>query len=160
MSWALEFIALTALALIVTPARAVMQALWEGARPGVVAIGRHLSIAALGAVRQHFRLSSSDDQRLTLGAVEASRLDRVLVVGIKIPWETRDALLERLRAEGDAEKIIAAFQAVGATAPVRLTDEQKRRLLSTCKDWLFETRANSAPAGIYALKNALQDELA
>jgi hypothetical protein len=92
--------------------------------------------------------------------VEASRLHRVLVVGIKIPWETRDALLERLQAEGDVEKIIAAFQAVGATAPVKLTDEQKRRLLSTCKDWLFETRTAGAPRGIYELKNALVDELA
>lgn len=92
--------------------------------------------------------------------MSTGRLDRVLVAGIKIPWETRDALLERLRAEGDAEKIIAAFQAVGATAPVKLTDEQKRRLLSTCKDWLFETRATGAPRGIYELRNALQDELA
>jgi hypothetical protein len=96
--------------------------------------------------------------------VSTSRLGRVLVAvsqdEVAIPWDSRQELLERLRAEGDTEPIIAAFEAVGTTSPVKLTTEQKRRLLTACKEWLFETQATGAPRGIYELRNALQDEFA
>jgi hypothetical protein len=45
---------------------------------------------------------------------EHSRLNRVTVTGsrdattIEIPWDSRQALLERLRREGEAEDIITA----------------------------------------------------
>ena len=92
-----------------------------------------------------------------------SRLNRVLVAGtqgdVAIPWDSRVTLLERLRAEGDADDIIRAFEAVGTTSPVKLSPEQKRRLLSTVKLWLVAAGA-SVPEGIYALRNMLQHESA
>lgn len=79
---------------------------------------------------------------------------------VEIPWASRQELLERLRREGDAEAIIAAFEAVGATAPVKLTKEAKRRLLDICEAWLFEDHVDGLPEGIFDLRNALQDESA
>jgi hypothetical protein len=79
---------------------------------------------------------------------------------VEIPWDSRDALLERLRREGDADEIIAAFQAGGATRPVKLKPEAKRRLLTSCEAWLMEATTHGLPPGIFELRNALHDELA
>jgi hypothetical protein len=71
--------------------------------------------------------------------VSTGRLNRVIIAGsrdastIEIPWDSRDSLLERLRREGDAEPIIAAFQAVGAIRPVKIPRQAKRRLLDICE---------------------------
>jgi hypothetical protein len=98
--------------------------------------------------------------------VSTSRLNRVIVAGsresttVTIPWDSRDALLERLRREGEAEDIVAAFRAVGTTSPVKLKPEAKRRLLATCEVWLMEARTQGLPPGIFELRNALQDESA
>jgi hypothetical protein len=98
--------------------------------------------------------------------VEASRLNRVTIAGtrdattLEIPWDSRDALLERLRREGDAEPIIAAFQAVGATRPVQIPRQAKRRLLDICEAWLVEATTEGLPPGIFDLRNVLQDESA
>ena len=98
--------------------------------------------------------------------MSTGRLNCVIVAGsrdattVQIPWDSRDALLERLRREGDADEIIAAFQAVGATRPVKLKPEAKRRLLATCEAWLMEATTQGLPPGIFELRNALHDELA
>jgi hypothetical protein len=98
--------------------------------------------------------------------MEASRLDWVTIAGsrdattVKIPWDSRDALLERLRREGEADDIIAAFRAVGTTSPVKLKPDAKRRLLATCEVWLMEATTQGLPPGIFELRNALQDESA
>jgi hypothetical protein len=57
-------------------------------------------------------------------------------------------------------RFIAAFEAVGTTAPVKLTKEAKRRLLMTCEAWLIEIHTTGLPEGIFELRNALQDESA
>jgi hypothetical protein len=98
--------------------------------------------------------------------VSTSRLNRVIVAGsresttVEIPWDSRDALLDRLRREGDAEPIIAAFQAVGATRPVQIPRQAKRRLLEVCEAWLAEATTEGLPPGIFELRNALHDERA
>lgn len=98
--------------------------------------------------------------------MEASRLNRVNTAGtrevttVEIPWDSRDALLERLRREGDAESIIAVFEAAGTSAPVKLGKEAKRRLLWTCEAWLMEVHTTGLPEGIFELRNALHDEAA
>lgn len=79
---------------------------------------------------------------------------------VEIPWEARDALLERLRREGDAEPIIAAFQAVGATRPVQIPRQAKRQLLDHLEAWLGEATTEGLPPGIFELRNALHDESA
>jgi hypothetical protein len=98
--------------------------------------------------------------------VEASRLNRVIIAGsrdattLEIPWDSRDALLERLRREGDADAIIAAFQAVGATRPVQIPRQAKRQLLAHLEAWLVEVHATGLPDGLFELRNALHDEAA
>jgi len=98
--------------------------------------------------------------------VSTSRLNRVIVAGsresttVEIPWDSRDALLERLRREGDAEPIVAAFQAVGATRPVQIPSQAKRQLLDHLEAWLVEATTEGLPPGILELRNALHDERA
>ena len=93
--------------------------------------------------------------------MSTSRLNRVLVAveagDVALPWDSRQTLLERLRREG-AEDIVSRFEAVGTTSPVKLTLEQKERLLATLKLWLLETR-ESPPEGVYSLRNALQGDV-
>ena len=101
-----------------------------------------------------------------MAAVSTGRLNRVIVAGsrdaktVEIPWDSRDALLERLRRKGGADAIIAAFQAVGATRPVKLKKDGKGRLLDTCEAWLMEATTEALPRGILGLRHALHDELA
>jgi hypothetical protein len=94
------------------------------------------------------------------------RLNWITIAGsrdattVEIPWDSRQALLERLRREGEADDMIGAFQAVGTTSPVKLKPDAKRRLLATCEAWLMEATRQGLPPGIFELRNALQDELA
>jgi hypothetical protein len=110
------------------------------------------------------RSPRSTTSRLACHAVSTDRLNRVVVAGsresttVEIPWDSRQALLERLRREGEADNIIAAFRAVGTTSPVKLKPDAKRRLLATCEVWLMEATTHGLPPGIFELRNALQDE--
>ena len=44
---------------------------------------------------------------------------------IAIPWESRQALLAKLRPIEAMREVVLAFEAVGTTRPVELTAEQK-----------------------------------
>ena len=69
----------------------------------------------------------------------ASRLDRVQVdvAGeiVEISWDERDTLLERLERIAGCETIVETFEAVGASRPVQLDDEQRSRLRVTLELW-------------------------
>jgi hypothetical protein len=69
----------------------------------------------------------------------ASRLDRVQVdvAGeiIEITWDERDTLLARLRTVAGCETIVQQFEAVGASRPAELNDEQRSRLRVTLELW-------------------------
>jgi hypothetical protein len=71
--------------------------------------------------------------------MEASRLDRVQVnvTGdvVEISWDERDALLARLRTVAGCERIVQRFEAVGASRPVQLNEEQRSRLRVTLELW-------------------------
>jgi hypothetical protein len=71
--------------------------------------------------------------------MEASRLDRVQVVVmgdvVEIGWDEQDALLARLRTVAGCERIVQRFEAVGASRPVELNDEQRSRLRVTLELW-------------------------
>jgi hypothetical protein len=69
-------------------------------------------------------------------------------------------MLERLRREGDVGPIVAAFEAVGATSPVKIPRSAKPRLLAIVEAWLFEVHTSGLPDGIFELRNALHDESA
>jgi hypothetical protein len=85
---------------------------------------------------------------------------------ITIPWATREALLNQLGAHGLGETEMAgainkAFDAVGATRPVTLDLEEKTYLLQLLDQWALELGGyDDMPAGLFALRNALSDELA
>jgi hypothetical protein len=79
------------------------------------------------------------------------RLNRGVIAGsrdattVEIPWDSRQALIQRLRTEGDADEIIDAFHAVGTTRPVTLSKEAMRRLLATRKRWLMAEAPRQCP---------------
>jgi len=79
---------------------------------------------------------------------------------VSIPWSSRDALLEQLRDQDSLSDVREAFQAVGTT-PVRLTDPQKLGLRNVITFWANQMGGSydNLPEGIYALRNALQDDL-
>ena len=80
---------------------------------------------------------------------------------VSIPWSSRDALLEQLRDQDSLSDVRDAFQAVGTTQPVRLTDPQKLGLRNVITFWANQMGGSydNLPEGIYALRNALQDDL-
>ena len=80
---------------------------------------------------------------------------------VSIPWSSRDALLEQLRDQDSMSDVRDAFQAVGTTQPVRLTDPQKLGLRNVITFWANQMGGSydNLPEGIYALRNALQDDL-
>jgi hypothetical protein len=69
----------------------------------------------------------------------AGRLDRaqVDVSGeiIEISWGERDALLEKLETIAGCDTIVEKFDAVGASRPVHLDDEQRSRLRVALEHW-------------------------
>jgi hypothetical protein len=71
--------------------------------------------------------------------MEASRLDgvRIDVAGnvVEIIWDERDMLLRKLRAIDGCETIVQKFEAVGASRPVELGEEQRARLRVTLELW-------------------------
>ena len=75
---------------------------------------------------------------------------------IEIPWDSREALLGRLRAEG-ADALVRAFEAVGTSRPVPLGKAGARVLLGVVERWHDEQRAQ-LPAAIIELRDALIDE--
>ena len=80
---------------------------------------------------------------------------------VSIPSSSRDALLEQLRDQDSMSDVRDAFEAVGTTQPVRLTDPQKLRLRNVITFWANQMGGSydDLPEGIHALRNALQDDL-
>jgi hypothetical protein len=71
--------------------------------------------------------------------MEARRLDRVQVdvAGeiVEISWGERDKLLGKLRVLDGCETIVQNFEAVGASRPVELDDDQRSRLRVMLELW-------------------------
>ena len=80
---------------------------------------------------------------------------------VSIPRASCDALLEQLRDQDSVADVRDAFQAVGTTQPVPLTDPQKLGLRNVITFWANQMGGSydDLPEGIYALRNALQDDL-
>ena len=79
---------------------------------------------------------------------------------VAIPWSSREALLGRFRNLTSMHDIVDAFQAVGTTQPVRLTDPQKALLLNLINFWADHIDGHDElPEGISELRNALHDDL-
>jgi hypothetical protein len=67
------------------------------------------------------------------------RLDRVQVdvAGeiVDISWDERDTLLEKLETVAGCDTIVEKFDAVGASRPVHLDDDQRPRLRVALELW-------------------------
>jgi hypothetical protein len=79
---------------------------------------------------------------------------------VELPWSSRAPLLARLRKHDRGLQVVIAFEAVGATLPVRLEPAGKRVLLQVVEAWLGQETVNGLPAGVWELRNELQNELA
>jgi hypothetical protein len=78
---------------------------------------------------------------------------------IDLPWDSRSALLGELRHDAKARPTIDAFEAVGASRPVRLTREHKALLLDAINVWSTRVTVDGLPPGVWDLRNALDDDL-
>jgi hypothetical protein len=90
---------------------------------------------------QHFRIALS---RITLD----------------LSWTSRKPLLERVNKRADGLQVRLAFEAVGATRPVRLDPAGKRVLLQVVEARLGDVTVDRLPPGVLELRNELQNELA
>jgi hypothetical protein len=84
---------------------------------------------------------------------------------VSIPSSSCDDLLEQLEnrhALSDVPNVREAFLAAGTEQPVSLTDPQKLGLRNAISFWVVEKGGNydELPAGIHALRDALQADLA
>jgi hypothetical protein len=84
---------------------------------------------------------------------------------VSIPSSSCDALLEQLASRdalSDVPDVREAFLAGGTTRPVSLTDPQKLGLRNAISFWVVEKGGSydELPAGIQALRDALQSDLA
>jgi hypothetical protein len=86
------------------------------------------------------------------------RLDRVLVdvAGelVEISWDERDALLARLRLLDGFESIVGAFEAVGASRPVELDDDERALLRVALEAWGIATLPDRLARLLVALVRA------
>ncbi len=94
------------------------------------------------------------------------RLDRVQIATtrqtpgpVQISWAARDQLLARLRGTAAGDAVVEKFQGSGASSAVTLTLEEKRHVDVVLDAWLVEVDVDGLPDGIFALRNAILDDL-
>jgi hypothetical protein len=79
---------------------------------------------------------------------------------IEISWNARQELVNRLRRLDGGKSIVDAFEAAGTTRPVKLARlNDKHLLLTVIEAWGNEIGYDAFPQGIFALRNALHDDL-
>ena len=79
---------------------------------------------------------------------------------IGIPWESRQALLAEM-PPSSMQPTRTAFEEVGTSAPVNLTRDQKRDVITIVERMANEGEQgfDDLPAGLLGLRNALRDDL-
>lgn len=79
---------------------------------------------------------------------------------VSIPLASRDALIEELRPLDSSRRARAAFEAAGATAPVRLERDDVAQIVQIIEIWTRNAGGvKRLPEGIFELRNALIDDL-
>lgn len=76
---------------------------------------------------------------------------------IEISWDAREAMLRELRTMPSAAKIVAAFEAGGASTPIKLSADQRLLLYQLLDEWRRRS-SDSVPADVWALRNVLAYE--
>jgi hypothetical protein len=91
------------------------------------------------------------------------RLDRVQIAldggVVEIPWASREALLARLPDSNLTRSVREAFTTVGASHPVRLTNDEKAHLLIALTVWDAEFGPSQLPDGLDDLERGLIADL-
>lgn len=93
------------------------------------------------------------------------RIDKITIATgrdtLTMPWSSRIALLDELQRYETGYTIRDAFTAVGASSPVKLTNEQKTELLRVIEVWGQRTEGGmrGLPEAIFALRNALEADV-
>ena len=77
---------------------------------------------------------------------------------IELPWNSRDQLLHEIRHLDGADRIRAAFDAVGASHPVPLSRGDKVLLFHAINTWTESVTIEQLPEGMWKLRNALADD--
>jgi hypothetical protein len=77
---------------------------------------------------------------------------------VELSWEARDLLLREIRHLPSAANIVSAFEAVGATRPVTLGDEERGKLHGLIDEWARNAGSDNLPADVRALRSALAYE--
>ena len=79
----------------------------------------------------------------------------VEVAGVRIPWESRQLLVARLRSLEGTEAIIGAFEDVGTSRPVELDEDGMELLVRVLDFWPTDVTLPELPPGISDLRDAL-----
>ena len=77
---------------------------------------------------------------------------------IEIGWGSRDLLLDEIAHLASSRAIRDCFEAVGASAPVQLTDEHKGDVLTAIDEWA-KRLAGDIPEPIRELRDAITEDL-
>ena len=94
----------------------------------------------------------------------SGRLERIRIAtdredggkNVRLPWASRDVLLQQLRRAEGTQEITKAFEDAGTSRPVTLTIEQKALLFRVLEDWALTSSFDRMPAGLFGLRNALE----
>jgi hypothetical protein len=78
---------------------------------------------------------------------------------VEIPWQSRQQLLDEIRHLDSAEAIVDAFEAVGTSRPVTLTDHDRALLYGLLNRWADRVPYGELPEGIWPLRCAIADDL-
>jgi hypothetical protein len=92
------------------------------------------------------------------------RLDRVTITlwrgPVELAWDSRVQLVEEMSSFEGAEEVVRAFNAVGASAPVRLGRPEKELVIEVVDRWAADLGAEQLPGGVWDLRCALVEDLA
>ena len=92
-----------------------------------------------------------------------TRLDHVTITlwrgPVEIPWDSRVQLVDEMSSIDGAEHVVRAFNAVGASAPVRLGQPEKELVVEVVDRWAADVGADELPDGVWDLRGALVEDL-
>jgi|SRR3954465_10758832 len=92
------------------------------------------------------------------------RLDRVSLDlwhgTFEFAWSSREELLEEIGNLPEAEAAVRSFTAVGAVAPVRLSNADKEFVANAIERWAVDVGELGLPPGVWELRCALVDDVA
>ena len=79
---------------------------------------------------------------------------------VELPWDSRAQLVDEMSSIDGTERAVRAFNAVGASAPVRLGHPEKDVLVQVIDRWAADVGDAQLPGGVWDLRCALVEDLA